>query len=217
MPDGTADAVGAGDVPDVPGAAGPADAASRRRAGPVPRGADRVGSRGRAPRRGRGRRGDGAGRRPVVARDLPLTDARRRPARPRPRSLSGRGFWTAALTEERFRGNTVAVAERGGRVIGVAMSGPPLDQDARWATQLYVLYVRAADHGRAPVPGSWARSSRRRVRGAVVADRTPAPRRLTAGRASSPTDEHRSDGVREIRMVRTRLPQPAAPDPPPAG
>ena len=56
-------------------------------------------------------------------------------------------FWTAALTDERFRANRVAVAERDGRLIGVAMSGPPLDADAAWTTQLYVLYVDAADHG----------------------------------------------------------------------
>ena len=28
-------------------------------------------------------------------------------------------FWTAALTDERFRDNRIAVAERGGHVIGV--------------------------------------------------------------------------------------------------
>ena len=27
------------------------------------------------------------------------------------------------------------------------MSGPPLDAGSAWARQLYVLYVRAADHG----------------------------------------------------------------------
>ena len=56
-------------------------------------------------------------------------------------------FWTAALTDERYRDNRVAVAERDGELIGVAMSGPPLDAGAAWARQLYVLYVYAADHG----------------------------------------------------------------------
>ena len=56
-------------------------------------------------------------------------------------------FWTAALTDERWSRNRVAVAERGGQVVGVAMSGPPLDADARWTTQLYLLYVLAAHHG----------------------------------------------------------------------
>ncbi|MGK5114256.1 MULTISPECIES: N-acetyltransferase family protein [unclassified Geodermatophilus] len=56
-------------------------------------------------------------------------------------------FWTAALTDERHRENRVAVAERDGEVVGIAMSGPPLDAAAAWARQLYVLYVRAADHG----------------------------------------------------------------------
>jgi hypothetical protein len=39
-------------------------------------------------------------------------------------------FWTAALTDERYRDNRVAVAERGGELIGIAMSGPPLDAGA---------------------------------------------------------------------------------------
>jgi ribosomal protein S18 acetylase RimI-like enzyme len=56
-------------------------------------------------------------------------------------------FWTAALTEQPYRDNRVAVAERDGELIGIAMSGPPLDAAAAWARQLYVLYVHAADHG----------------------------------------------------------------------
>src|SRR5918998_6568182 len=56
-------------------------------------------------------------------------------------------FWTAALTDERYRENRMAVAERDGELIGIAMSGPPLDAAAAWTRQLYVLYVYAADHG----------------------------------------------------------------------
>lgn len=60
-------------------------------------------------------------------------------------------FWTVALSDERYSANRVAVAERSGGLIGVAMSGPPLDPEPgtekRWAVQLYVLYVLAADHG----------------------------------------------------------------------
>ncbi|WP_344690766.1 GNAT family N-acetyltransferase [Blastococcus jejuensis] len=56
-------------------------------------------------------------------------------------------FWTAALTDERYRENRSAVAERDGELVGIAMSGPPLDAGVAWARQLYVLYVHAADHG----------------------------------------------------------------------
>ena len=48
-------------------------------------------------------------------------------------------FWTAALTDERYRENRAAVAERDGELIGIAMSGPPLDAAAAWTRQLYVL------------------------------------------------------------------------------
>ena len=56
-------------------------------------------------------------------------------------------FWIAVLTDERYARNRVAVAERDTHMIGVAMSGPPMDAGTVWAKQLYVLYVRAADHG----------------------------------------------------------------------
>jgi ribosomal protein S18 acetylase RimI-like enzyme len=56
-------------------------------------------------------------------------------------------FWTAALTDERYAANQVAVAELDGQLVGVAMSGPPLDGDAPADRHLYVLYVLAAHHG----------------------------------------------------------------------
>jgi len=56
-------------------------------------------------------------------------------------------FWTVALTDERYRENRAAVAERDGDLVGVAMSGPPRDSGPAWVRQLYVLYVYAADHG----------------------------------------------------------------------
>jgi ribosomal protein S18 acetylase RimI-like enzyme len=74
-----------------------------------------------------------------VMADVVLDDPGLVPARER--------FWTAALTDERYRDNRSAVAERDGALVGVAMSGPPLDEGAEWARQLYVLYVLASDPG----------------------------------------------------------------------
>jgi GNAT superfamily N-acetyltransferase len=61
-------------------------------------------------------------------------------------------FWTAALTDERYRENRTAVAERDGEMVGIAMSGPPLDDAPAWARQLYVLYVYSAHHGTGVAP-----------------------------------------------------------------
>ena len=55
-------------------------------------------------------------------------------------------FWTVALTDQRYEHNRVAVAEREGSVIGIAMSGPPQDGE-NWDRELFVLYVYASDHG----------------------------------------------------------------------
>jgi hypothetical protein len=60
-------------------------------------------------------------------------------------------FWTAMLSDERYRANRVAVAERGGEVIGIAMAGPLQSSGSQWGTHLYVLYVVAAEHGADPL------------------------------------------------------------------
>lgn len=56
-------------------------------------------------------------------------------------------FWTAALTDPRYAANQIAVAERDGLLIGIAMAGPVIESDVKWAAQLYVLYTYAAVHG----------------------------------------------------------------------
>lgn len=55
-------------------------------------------------------------------------------------------FWDAALTDPKYKQNTAAVASHDGTLIGIAMSGPSLD-DAGGPQQLYLLYVYAAFHG----------------------------------------------------------------------
>jgi len=113
-------------------------------------------------------------------------------------------FWSAALTDERYRENRVAVADRDDELIGIAMSGPPLDTAATGARQLYVLYVYAAHHGTGVGP---------RLLEAVVDPEesvalwvaTPNPRAEAFYRKRGFVADGASqveDGVREIRMVR---------------
>lgn len=115
-------------------------------------------------------------------------------------------FWTAALTDERYRGNRAAVAEREGELIGIAMSGPPLDAAAVWTKQLYVLYVYAADHGTG--------AGRALLRAVIdpaesaalwVADPNPRAQAFYRkhGFVADGTAQIEA-GVREIRMVRRR-------------
>ncbi|MEV6925096.1 GNAT family N-acetyltransferase [Dactylosporangium sp. NPDC051485] len=113
-------------------------------------------------------------------------------------------FWTVVLTDERYRDNRAAVAERDGEVIGIAMSGPPLEAAAAPARQLHVLYVRAADHGT---------GAGRTLLEAVIDPAQPAALWVTDPnpRAQAFYRKHGfvadgttqvDDGVREIRMVR---------------
>jgi GNAT superfamily N-acetyltransferase len=122
-----------------------------------------------------------------------------------PDFLDGRErFWTAALTDERHRENRVAVAERDSELIGVAMSGPPLDDGAAWARQLYVLYVYAADHGTGAGPALLEAVVDPEESVALwVADPNPRAQAFYRkhGFVADGADQVEG-GVREIRMVR---------------
>ncbi|MFD1827109.1 MULTISPECIES: GNAT family N-acetyltransferase [Mumia] len=118
-------------------------------------------------------------------------------------------FWTSALTDPRFRENRVAVAERDGELVGIAMSGPPLDDETPWTRQLYVLYVHAADHGTGA--------------GSALLDAVVDPDEPVALWVADPNPRAQAfyrkhgfvadgasqvdDGVREIRMVRSAKPK----------
>ncbi|WP_240987071.1 GNAT family N-acetyltransferase [Arthrobacter sp. Soil736] len=113
-------------------------------------------------------------------------------------------FWTAMLSDERYRANRVAVAERDGEVIGIAMAGPSQSSVSQWGTQLYVLYVVAAEHGTGT--------------GAALLEAVIDPHDSAALWVADPNPRAQAfyrkhgfvadgtvnvdDGVREIRMVR---------------
>ncbi|MGW5668723.1 N-acetyltransferase family protein [Micromonospora sp. NPDC003776] len=113
-------------------------------------------------------------------------------------------FWTAALTDERYRGNRAAVAEREGELIGIAMSGPPLDAAAAWARQLYVLYVYAANHGTG-AGGALLQAVIEPAESAGLWVADPNPRAQAFYRKHGFVADGTAqveDGVREIRMIR---------------
>lgn len=124
-------------------------------------------------------------------------------------------FWTTALSDERYRANRVAVAERDGEMIGIAMAGPPQGPGAQWGTHLYVLYVLAAEHGTGA--------------GAALLDAVVGPEDSAALWVADPNPRAQAfyrkhgfvadgtvnvdDGVRELRMVRIFSGRDQLPDP----
>lgn len=115
-------------------------------------------------------------------------------------------FWAAALSDERYRENRAAVAERSGVLVGIAMSGPPLDAEAVWTRQLYVLYVQAADHGTG-AGRALLEAVLDPTESAALWVADPNPRAQAFYRKHGFVADGTSqveDGVREVRMVRIR-------------
>lgn len=113
-------------------------------------------------------------------------------------------FWTAALTDERFAQNRIAVAEHDGDVIGIAMSGPPQDADASWSVQLYVIYLLAANLGSGAGSALLNAVIDSRDTAALwVADPNPRAQAFYRKLGFIPDEAVKiEDGVREIRLVR---------------
>lgn len=115
-------------------------------------------------------------------------------------------FWTAALTDERYRANRIAVAERGGAVIGIAMAGPPETTQPLWRVHLHVLYVRAAHQG-SGVGSALLNAVVAPEDAAALWVADPHPRAQAFYRRHGFVADgtvQDAQGVREIRMVRIR-------------
>ena len=114
-----------------------------------------------------------------------------------------RRFWTTVLADPRLTGTT-AVAEDGGRIVGIALAGQsPTGQDQS-ATQLFVLYLLESHHGT---------GLGRELLDSVLDDRRPAVLWVADPNPRAQAFYRRAgfrmdgvvkveDGVRELRMVR---------------
>jgi GNAT superfamily N-acetyltransferase len=113
-------------------------------------------------------------------------------------------FWAAALTDPKYGQNTVAVASSEGRLIGIAMSGPSLDEAAA-TRQLHLLYAYAAFHGSGVGQALLDAVIDPTAPAALwVAD--PNPRAQAFYRKNGFTGDgavNTDDGVRSVRMVRS--------------
>jgi GNAT superfamily N-acetyltransferase len=112
-------------------------------------------------------------------------------------------FWTAALTDPKYSQNTAAVASFQGTLIGIAMSGPSLE-DNEEPQQLHLLYAYAAFHG-SGVGTALLNAVIEPTAPAALWVADPNPRAQAFYRKNgfvSDGAEKIEDDLREIRMVR---------------
>lgn len=117
-----------------------------------------------------------------------------------------RQMWTQILAEAAPSKFTCAVAESDGRIVGIAMSGPPETDGSVEDRHLYVLYAYRSMHGTGVGQGLLDAVIDPSVTTALwVADPNPRAQAFYVKNVFVPdgtvkTDEY--DGVREVRMVR---------------
>lgn len=112
-------------------------------------------------------------------------------------------FWAGALTDPRWAENRISVAEVDGRLVGIAMSGPVVDQE--WTQHVHVLYVLAQHHG-AGVGAALLGSILDDAQHAALWVGDPVPRAQAFYRKNGfvPDGTVKIDeGIRELRMRRT--------------
>ncbi|MBG6108409.1 GNAT family N-acetyltransferase [Frigoribacterium sp. CG_9.8] len=116
-------------------------------------------------------------------------------------------FWRIGLTDERFKHHRIAVAELDGRLVGIAQSASPTDDDATWSQQLNVLYVLAFAHGTGAGLGLLdAVLSESEGAALWVADPNPRAQAFYRKHGFVPDDSSKEEyGIREIRMVREQM------------
>jgi len=90
-------------------------------------------------------------------------------------------------------------------IVGLAMSGPPLDDDATWSRQLFNLYVDAAHHGTGAGMGLLQAVIEPEESAALwVADPNPRAQAFYRKHGFTPDGATTVDhGVTDLRMVRT--------------
>ncbi|MGM0697948.1 MAG: N-acetyltransferase family protein [Actinomycetota bacterium] len=117
-----------------------------------------------------------------------------------------RQMWTQILDEAAPSKYTCAVAESDGRIVGIAMCGPPETDGSVEDRHLYVLYAYRAMHGTGVGQDLFDAVIDPSVTTALwVADPNPRAQAFYSKNGFVPdstikTDEY--DGVREVRMVR---------------
>lgn len=113
-------------------------------------------------------------------------------------------MWSAILTDPQYADRTAAVAESAGQIVGIAMTGPPRDDDATWVRQLYVLYLLSEHQGTGVAARLVAAVLDETSSAALwVADPNPRAQAFYAKVGFRPDGTTQvEDGVREIRMTR---------------
>ncbi|MGY4642443.1 N-acetyltransferase family protein [Cellulomonas sp. URHB0016] len=114
-------------------------------------------------------------------------------------------FWTVVISGEGSHDRTIVLAEADGDVVGMALAGPPSEDDATWTRQLYVLYTLRAVHGSGAGAALLAAVLDPDAPAALwVADPNPRAQAFYRRQGFVPDGTSKvDDGVHAIRMVRS--------------
>lgn len=113
-------------------------------------------------------------------------------------------WWARAIAEGAEGTTSVCVAERADRIVGIASSGDPRDDDATWPIELFVVYVLAEFHGTGVGARLMAGVLADSAAALWVADPNPRAQAFYRKHRFRPDGAAKDGVVAEIRMVRSR-------------
>jgi ribosomal protein S18 acetylase RimI-like enzyme len=111
-------------------------------------------------------------------------------------------YWTTTIPEAADGSSAIAVAERDGRIVGIASVGAPADADAAWQAEIFVIYVLSSEYGSGAGGLLLGETLGSRSASLWVADPNPRAQAFYRKHGFVPDGHVKNEGIPAIRMVR---------------
>ena len=112
-------------------------------------------------------------------------------------------YWSTVIPEAADGSSAIAVAERGGQIVGIASVGAPADTDAVWEAEVFVIYVLASEYGSGAGGLLLGETLGSRSASLWVADPNPRAQAFYRKHGFIADGQTKNEGVPAIRMVRS--------------